>query len=71
MTPFRLMPPHRARRGLSVAAIVAAGTLVTAALGTVSASASTNTHVTTYRQINLMSDQKNKAPLKDPDLVNA
>ena len=69
MTPFRLMPSHRARRGLSVATIVAAGTLVTAALGAVSASA--NTHVTTYRQINLVSDQKGKAPLKDPDLVNA
>jgi len=52
-----------------VATIVAAGTLVTAALGAVSASA--NTHVTTYRQINLVSDQKGKAPLKDPDLVNA
>ena len=71
MTPFRLKPPHRSRRGLSVAAIVAAGTLVTAALGTVSASASTNTHVTTYRQINLVSDQAGKAPLMDPDLVNA
>src|SRR5215470_18793820 len=69
VTPFRLMPSHRARRGLSVATIVAAGTLVTAALGAVSASA--NTHVTTYRQINLVSDQKGKAPLKDPDLVNA
>src|SRR5215831_11052019 len=71
VTPFRLMPSHRARRGLSVATIVAAGTLVTAALGAVSASASANTHVTTYRQINLVSDQKGKAPLKDPDLVNA
>src|SRR5215469_13661168 len=71
VTPFRLMPPHRSRRGLSVATIVAAGTLVTAALGTVSASASTNTHVTTYRQINLVSDQAGKAPLMDPDLVNA
>src|SRR5215469_4066659 len=71
VTPFRLMPSHRARRGLSVATIVAAGTLVTAALGTVSASASTTTHVTTYRQINLVSDQPGKAPLMDPDLVNA
>src|SRR5215472_4975660 len=69
VTPFRLMPSHRARRGLSVATIVAAGTLVTAALGAVSASA--NTHVTTYRQINLVSDQPGKAPLRDPDLVNA
>ena len=71
MTPFRLMPSHGARRGLSVATIVAAGTLVTAALGAVSASASTSTHVTTYRQINLVSDQPGKAPLIDPDLVNA
>ena len=69
VTPFLLKPSQGARRGLSVATIVAAGTLVTAALGAVSASA--NTHVTTYRQINLVSDQKGKAPLKDPDLVNA
>jgi uncharacterized protein (TIGR03118 family) len=62
---------HGARRGLSVATIVAAGALVTTALGAVSASASTNTHVTTYRQINLVSDQAGKAPLMDPDLVNA
>jgi uncharacterized protein (TIGR03118 family) len=71
VTPFRLMPSHGARRGVSVATIVAAGTLVTAALGAVSASASTSTHVTTYRQINLVSDQPGKAPLTDPDLVNA
>ena len=71
MTPFRLKPSHGARRGLTVATIVAAGSLVAAALGTVSASASTNTHVTTYRQINLVSDQAGKAPLMDPDLVNA
>ncbi len=71
MTPFRLMPSHAARRGLSVATIVAAGTLVTAALGAVSASASATTHVTSYRQINLVSDQPGKAPLTDPDLVNA
>jgi uncharacterized protein (TIGR03118 family) len=64
-------PSHGARRGLSVATIVAAGALVTTALGAVSASASTNTHVTTYRQINLVSDQAGKAPLMDPDLVNA
>ena len=71
VTPFRLKPSQGARRGLSVATIVAAGTLVAAAVGTVSASASTNTHVTTYRQINLVSDQAGKAPLMDPDLVNA
>jgi len=65
------IPSHGARRGLSVATMVAAGTLVTAALGAVSASASTNTHVTTYRQINLVSDQPGKASLMDPDLVNA
>ena len=71
MTPFRLMPSHGARRGLSVATIMAAGTLVTAALGAVSASASTTTHLTTYRQINLVSDQPGRAALTDPDLVNA
>jgi uncharacterized protein (TIGR03118 family) len=37
------------------------------ALGAVPASA----HTTAYRQINLVSDQPGKAPLKDPDLVNA
>jgi uncharacterized protein (TIGR03118 family) len=71
VTPVRLKTSHGAWRGLSMAAFVAAGTLVTAALGAVSASASTNTHVTTYRQINLVSDQPGKAPLMDPDLVNA
>ena len=71
MTPFRLMPSRGARRGLSVATIVAAGTLVTTALGGVSASASTSTHQTTYRQINLVSDQPGRAALTDPDLVNA
>jgi uncharacterized protein (TIGR03118 family) len=47
--------------------IVTAGTLVTAALGAAPASA----HTTAYRQINLVSDQPGKAPLTDPDLVNA
>jgi uncharacterized protein (TIGR03118 family) len=47
--------------------IVTAGALVTAALGAAPASA----HTTAYRQINLVSDQPGKAPLTDPDLVNA
>jgi len=37
------------------------------ALGAAPASA----HTTAYRQINLVSDQPGKAPLRDPDLVNA
>jgi uncharacterized protein (TIGR03118 family) len=69
VTPFRLKPSQGARRGLSVATIVAAGTLVTTALGGPAASAST--HSITYRQINLVSDQRGKAALTDPDLVNA
>jgi uncharacterized protein (TIGR03118 family) len=47
--------------------IVTAGTLAGAALGAAPASA----HTTAYRQINLVSDQPGKAPLTDPDLVNA
>jgi uncharacterized protein (TIGR03118 family) len=71
VTPFLLKPSQGARRGLSVAAIVAAGTLVTTALGGAAASASTTAHPITYRQINLVSDQRGKAALTDPDLVNA
>src|ERR1700746_1320001 len=57
-----------ARRGLwSAATIAAAGTLVTVALGAAPASA----HPAAYRQVNLVSDQAGKAPLTDPDLVNA
>ena len=68
MTQSRLMPSRRARRGLWPAAmIVTAGTLAGAALGAAPASA----HTTAYRQINLVSDQPGKAPLTDPDLVNA
>ena len=68
MTRFSLTPLAGARRSLwSAATIVTAGTLVTMALGAVPASA----HTTAYRQINLVSDQPGKAPLKDPDLVNA
>jgi uncharacterized protein (TIGR03118 family) len=68
MTQSRLMPSRRARRGWWPAAmIVTAGTLVTAALGAVPASA----HTTAYRQINLVSDQPGVAPLTDSDLVNA
>jgi uncharacterized protein (TIGR03118 family) len=69
VTPFRLKTSQGARRGLSVATIVAAGTLATTALSAPAASAST--HTTTYRQINLVSDQRGKAALTDPDLVNA
>jgi len=68
MTQIRMKPSRRARRGLwPVATIVTAGALATAALGAAPASART----TAYRQVNLVSDQPGKAPLTDPDLVNA
>ena len=68
MTQIRMKPSRRARRGLWPAAtIVTAGALAAAALGAAPASA----HTTAYRPINLVSDQPGKAPLTDPDLVNA
>jgi len=68
MTQIRTKPSRRTRRGLwPVATIVTAGALATVALGAVPASA----HTTAYRQINLVSDQPGRAPLTDPDLVNA
>ena len=68
MTQIRKRPSRGTRRRLWPAAtIVTAGTLGTMALGVVPASA----HTTAYRQINLVSDQHGKAPLTDPDLVNA
>ncbi len=69
VTQFLLKPRRGARRGLSVATIVAAGTLAAGALG--AAPAGATAHVTTYRQINLVSDQAGKANLLDTDLVNA
>jgi len=68
VTQLRLRHARGARRGLSVATIVAAGALAAGALGTASAGA---TAQSTYRQINLVSDQAGKANLTDPDLVNA
>src|SRR5689334_24193083 len=59
----------RVRRGLSVATIVAAGSLAAGALG--AAPAGATAHFSAYRQINLVSDQQGKANLRDPDLVNA
>ena len=68
MTQIRMKPSRSVRRGLWPAAtIVTAAALATAALGATPASART----TAYRQINLVSDQPGKAPLTDPDLVNA
>jgi uncharacterized protein (TIGR03118 family) len=68
MTQTRMKPSRGARRGLwPVATVVTAGALATAALGAAPASA----HTTAYRQVNLVSDQPGKAPLTDPDLVNA
>jgi len=56
------------RRGLlSAAAIMAAGAMATFGLTAASASS----RPSSYRQINLVSDQAGKAPLMDPDLVNA
>ena len=69
VTQFRLSTSATARRGLSVATIVTAGTLAAGALG--AAPAGATTHFSTYRQINLVSDQSGKAQLTDPDLVNA
>src|SRR5436190_15590951 len=68
MTHLGLIAPRASRRGLSSAgAIVVAVTLVAAGLSAAPAGA----HTTAYRQINLVSDQAGKAPLIDPDLVNA
>src|SRR5690349_11193375 len=58
-----------ARRGVTVATIVAAGALAAGALSAAPAGAAA--HSSAYRQINLVSDQAGKANLKDPDLVNA
>jgi uncharacterized protein (TIGR03118 family) len=69
VTQFRLSQARSARRGLSVATIVAAGTLAAGVLG--AAPAGATTHFSTYRQINLVSDQAGKAHLTDSDLVNA
>ena len=68
VTQFRLSQARGTRRWLSVATIVAASTLAAGALGAVPAGATTHT---SYRQINLVSDQAGKANLTDPDLVNA
>jgi uncharacterized protein (TIGR03118 family) len=69
ITQFRLGQALGARRGLSVATIMAAGTLAAGVLGAVPAGATT--HLSGYRQINLVSDQAGKAQLRDRDLVNA
>jgi uncharacterized protein (TIGR03118 family) len=69
VTQLQLKRALGARRGLSVATIVAAGTLAAGVLGTAPAGATT--HFSTYRQINMVSDQAGKAALTDPDLVNA
>jgi uncharacterized protein (TIGR03118 family) len=59
-----------ARRGLlPVAAVASVGTLAAMTLGAAPVGASS--HRGAYRQINLVSDQAGKAPLMDPDLVNA
>src|SRR5947209_2570594 len=68
MMRFPSIPTGGARRSLwSAATIATAGTLVGVALTAAPALA----QPTAYRQINLVSDQPGKAPLTDPDLVNA
>jgi uncharacterized protein (TIGR03118 family) len=57
------------RRLLSVATVATAGTL--AAMTVAAAPAGATAHTSSYRQINLVSDQAGKAQLMDPDLVNA
>jgi uncharacterized protein (TIGR03118 family) len=69
VTQLRLKHALSARRGVTVATIVAAGALAAGALG--AAPAGATTHFSTYRQINLVSDQAGKANMRDPDLVNA
>ena len=69
VTQLRLKHALGARRGVTVATIVAAGALAAGTLG--AAPAGATTHVSAYRQINLVSDQAGKAALTDPDLVNA
>ena len=69
MTQLRLRHALGARRGVTVATIVAAGALAAGALGAVPAGATA--HVSAYRQINLVSDQAGKANMRDRDLVNA
>ena len=68
VTQLRLTHARGIRRGLPVATIVAASALAAGALGAAPAGATTHS---TYRQINLVSDQAGKANLRDPDLVNA
>ena len=58
----------RARGLWPVALIVSAGALVTPALGAAPAAARAGGG---YRQVNLVSDQHMRAPLRDTDLVNA
>jgi hypothetical protein len=58
----------RGRGLLPVALIAAAGSLATAALGATPALARAGGG---YRQVNLVSDQRGHAPLRDTDLVNA
>jgi uncharacterized protein (TIGR03118 family) len=68
MTQHRLIPARAARRCLLPAAtIISVGALAATTLSAAPVSA----HTDGYRQINLVSDQPGKAPLLDPDLVNA
>src|SRR5262249_11470576 len=68
MTRFPPIAFNGARRTLWTAAtIVSAGALATVGVTTASASSPHGS----YRQINMVSDQAHKAPLKDKDLVNA
>ncbi len=69
---LRQVHGHIRGRLRPAAATVAAGTLVTLAVGASAASASpAHPRAGGYRQVNLVSNLPNVAPLTDPDLVNA
>src|SRR5215471_4297746 len=71
VTQFRTMRARGARRGLSAATLAAAGALAVGTLGALGAGpAGATAHQSTYRQINMVSDQQGKAGLRDRVLVN-
>lgn len=71
--PALMAPPGSSRYRLwPAAAVVTAGALVTMSVAATSAGASpAGAGPSSFRQVNLVSDQPGVAPLMDPDLVNA
>jgi uncharacterized protein (TIGR03118 family) len=71
--PALLRPPGSSRSRLwPAAAVVSAGTLIAMAAAVAPAGASpTDEHFSAFRQVNLVSNLPNVAPLQDTDLVNA